>query len=198
LKIDIINRALIRLGEDTITSTQNHNSGALFDIVYEDARKSLLSLYVWRFAIKRQELAMVDDKGAGLYKYRYQRPHDCLTIVSVSDYYKTPDLRNYKYSTGERYQIEGNYILSNEKSVNLIYVADIEEEFPHLFEMALASKVAAGLTTKIHQNPSMYQMYEQEANSYLMQAIHMNEIMQDSQELGDNSWISVKRVWENE
>jgi len=199
LKIDIINKALIKLGEQTISSTQNHPMGAILEMAYEDARRSLLSMYVWRFAMKRQELAILDEPtGTSLYKYKYQRPVDCLTIASVNDYYKFPDLRDYRSTSNERYVLEGDKILSNDKRLTITYVADIEEGFPQLFQMAMASKLAAMLCIKTHQNPNLYQVYEQEANSYLMQAIHMNEIMQDSQELGDNSWISVRRIWDND
>ena len=31
-----------------------------------------------------------------------------------------------------------------------------------------------------------------------MQAIQMNEIMQDVQEMGDNSWIAIRRTWAND
>jgi hypothetical protein len=199
LKIDIINKALLKLGEQTISSTQNHPTGAILDMVYEDVRRSLLSMYVWRFALKRQDLAVVDEPtGTSLYRYKYQRPSDCLTIVNVNDYYKFPDLRDYKSTSNERYVLEGDKILSNDKRLTLSYVSDIQEGFPQLFQMAMASKLASSICIKVHQNPNLYQLYEQEANAYLMQAIQMNEIMQDSQELGDNSWISVRRIWEND
>lgn len=199
MKIDIINKALIKLGEKTISSTQNHSLGAILDMAYEDIRRSLLSMYVWRFAIRRQNLAYVDEPtNTALYKYKYQRPNDCLMVVSVGDYYKCADLRDYNSSSNERYLLEGKYILSNDKSLNLVYVGDVKEDLPPLFEMAMACKIAGFLSVKIHQNPNLSQMYEQEANAYLMQAIQINEIMQDSQSLGDNSWISVRRVWEND
>lgn len=199
MKIEIINKALIKLGEKTISSTQNHPMGAMLEMAYEDARKSLLSMYVWRFAIKRQELAYLDEPtNSSIYKYKYQRPNDCLTIVNIGDFYKPSDLRDFRITSGERYLLEGNCILSNNERLNLVYVADIKEGFPQLFSMAIASKLAGSLCVKIHQNPNLYQMYEQEANAYLMQAIQMNEIMQDTQELGDNSWVSVRRTWEND
>jgi hypothetical protein len=199
LKIDIINRALIKLGEQTISSTQQHPMGAILEMAYEDAKKSLLSMYVWRFAIKRQNLAIVDENtGTSLYKYKYQRPSDCLVIVSVNDYYRFPDVRDYRATSGERYILEGDKILSNEGNLNLVYVADIDEGFPQLFEMSMSSKLASLLCLKIHQNPNLYQVYEQETHSYLMQAIQMNEIMQDVQEMGDNSWIAIRRTWAND
>lgn len=198
MKIEIINNALIKLGERTISSTQNHPMGEMLDMAYEEVRKSLLSMYVWTFAIRRQELAYIDEPTNSSYKYKYQKPNDCLMFIRIGDFYKPADIRDYRATAGERYKLEGDYILSNDKSLNLVYIADVKEGFSQLFKMALASKLAGFMTIKIHQNPNLYQIYEQEANSYLMQAIHLNEIMQDTQELGDNSWISVRRIWEND
>ncbi|MEI3582952.1 MAG: hypothetical protein V8R89_09890 [Alphaproteobacteria bacterium] len=51
MSIEIINRALIKIGEGTITSLSQNPYGDLMGLVYEDQRKMLLSSHYWRFAL---------------------------------------------------------------------------------------------------------------------------------------------------
>ena len=48
--INIINRALIKLGEPPLSSTNQQPAGPKLEIIYNDCVESLISLYPWSFA----------------------------------------------------------------------------------------------------------------------------------------------------
>lgn len=55
---EICNRALIRIGADTIVDiTENSKEGRLCNILYDQIRKDLLRSHPWNFAIRRIILA---------------------------------------------------------------------------------------------------------------------------------------------
>ena len=198
LKIDIINKSLVLLGEEPISSTNQKPWGRIMDMFYEDTKKSLLSMYPWRFAIKRVSLPILDQEtGYNKFKYKYELPSDCLLVMNQGEYYKTADLRDYRADSGELYVIEGRNVYSNINPFVLQYVSNVSEElFSPLFELALANKITAQASIKIKQNPNLTQLYESEFQGYISLAITNNEIVQDTQSLGDNSWVSIRKGWE--
>lgn len=198
LKIDIINKSLVLLGEEPISSTNQKPWGRIMDMFYEDTKKSLLSMYPWRFAIKRVSLPVLDQEtGYNKFKYKYELPSDCLLVMNQGEYYKTADLRDYRADSGELYVIEGRNVYSNINPFVLQYVSNVSEElFSPLFELALANKITAQASIKIKQNPNLTQLYESEFQGYISLAITNNEIVQDTQSLGDNSWVSIRKGWE--
>lgn len=198
MKIDIINKSLVLLGEEPISSTNQKPWGRIMDMFYEDTKKSLLSMYPWRFAIKRVSLPILDQEtGYNKFKYKYELPSDCLLVMNQGEYYKTADLRDYRADSGELYVIEGRNVYSNINPFVLQYVSNVSEElFSPLFELALANKITAQASIKIKQNPNLTQLYESEFQGYISLAITNNEIVQDTQSLGDNSWVSIRKGWE--
>jgi hypothetical protein len=198
LKIDIINKSLVLLGEEPISSTNQKPWGRIMDMFYEDTKKSLLSMYPWRFAIKRVSLPVLDQEtGYNKFKYKYELPSDCLLVMNQGEYYKNADLRDYRADSGELYIIEGRNVYSNINPFVLQYVSNVSEElFSPLFELALANKITAQASIKIKQNPNLTQLYESEFQGYISLAITNNEIVQDTQSLGDNSWVSIRKGWE--
>lgn len=200
MKIDIINRALVKLGQSTISSVNEMPWGAISNIVYEDVRRCLLSMYSWRFAIKESLLAPLDEQPfTALYKYKFQKPVDCLTFLTLGYMYKMADLRDIRTTSGERYFLMGKNILANINPLPIVYVADVEDVtlFSPLFVEAFVAKLAAELTIKIHQNPQLLQVYERDFNNYMTLAIQNNEIMQDTQSLCENSWVSIRGAVNN-
>lgn len=185
------------MGEAPISSVDEQPYGHLFQLVYDDVRKNLLSMYPWRFAIKRVRLAPLDEESLSIYPYKYSLPTDYLTLVNVSDFYKPADLRDFRFSSMERYQIEGKNIYTPFKELLLIYVANVEGDFSQLFKEAFICKLAEELTVKLHQNGNLLQLFNQQYNEAIAQAIMHNEIIQDTQEMPENTWISIREGWHN-
>ena len=198
MDIKIINRALIKMGEKPISSLNEQPYGHLFELVYDDIRKNLISSYPWRFAIKRVKLSPLDEETLNDFEYKYNLPNDCLMVRGISDTYKFSDLRDFRSSSFERYTLEGKNIYTNINELLLIYVADVEKDFSPLFKEAFICKLAEELTVKIHQNPTLLNLFQQQYVEALSQAITHNEIIQDTQELGDNSWMMIREGWSND
>ena len=197
MDIKIINRALIKMGENPISSINELPLGRLVQLVYDDIRRSLLSMYIWRFAVKSAKLAPLDEKPQTLHKYVFQLPSDYLIMIKKGDFYKFPDLRDLKTTAREQYEIMGDKIEANLNPLKIYYVGDITETkiYPPLFKEAFAAKIAAELTVKIHQNMNLRQMLESDFVNYISLAVQNNDIIQDTQSLGDDTWVAVREAW---
>lgn len=131
-EIDIINRALIKIGDQRITSrTDNNNRARIMDGLYEDIRDEMLRECPWNFATERDTLAA--DPTAPVYGWAtaFAVPADLLYMVSTEN--KTA------------YRLEGNQILSNqENSLKITYVKRVIDptEFDTGFTEAFAAKLA--------------------------------------------------------
>ena len=53
MSTDIINRVLIKLGENTISDWHQAPYGPKLNIIYNDMLLALMASYPWRFALKR-------------------------------------------------------------------------------------------------------------------------------------------------
>lgn len=201
MDINIINRSLIRLGEPPISSTNQEPLGETLKTTYDYCRRLLISGYPWRFAIKRMILSPLDEEsGHPLFKYKFQMPSDCLLFRDISEFNKFPDTRDYKYTNGKRYDIEGMNIYSNTKVLSVKYIADIDNPsmFSTHFSEALSLKIASDLAVKVHQNLNIATTLQQEFTIALQQAYMLNEIIADTEELPENSWVAIRQGWNNE
>lgn len=91
--VDIVNAALIRLGERTITSLADAVKPAqLASALYADVRDTLVREHPWNFAIRRDPLAIpAARRPAGRYTAAYLLPDGaggtarCLRLLAVED-----------------------------------------------------------------------------------------------------------------
>ena len=79
----------------------------------------------------------------------------------------------------------------------LAYVADIDDatKYPPLFKEAMAARLAIELTVKIHRNLNLYQLLESQFVQAISSAMQHNDIIQDTQALGENSWVMIREAW---
>ena len=82
-KIEILNRALLKLGEPPLSSLSDAAFGRSYEIIYDDMKKLLLSSYPWRFEVKRVQIARDAEKYDGQYVYRL--PTDFLLLLKVNE-----------------------------------------------------------------------------------------------------------------
>lgn len=131
-EIDIINRALSKIGDNRIASRdENNNRARLMDSLYEGVRDELLRECPWNFATARDSLAA--DPDAPLYEWAtaFDVPADLLYMVSTENH--------------SAYRLEGNQILSNqENSLKITYIRRVTDttEFDTGFAELLATKLA--------------------------------------------------------
>ena len=139
-KTGIANLALSNLGEARIQSlTEDSSRARACSARMDQVIESVLRMHVWNSALERQLLVTGDTPIFG-WNYSYQLPADCIKVVEVEPVSK--------------YQVEKKYILSNETSLYLLYVAtptdinNLDSLLAEAIAMKLAVEVAETLTSK--------------------------------------------------
>ena len=81
---DIVNRALLRLGQETVIDlTEDNERARAANALYNSVRDTLLSTYRWNFATKRAILEACELTPAFGFKYQYDLPSDFLRLISL-------------------------------------------------------------------------------------------------------------------
>lgn len=149
-KTRIINSALIKCGEEAITSPSDDSRAARYaNRQYDIIRDSLLRAYNWNFAIDRATTAPDATAPAFGFAYKHQMPDDCLRVIGVFD--EVEPIQNYTSSTVP-HKIEGRYILTDEDTLYIFYIKRVTDEaqfdasFNEVFALALAIDLAYFLT----------------------------------------------------
>lgn len=179
-QVEICNRALIRLGADTIVDiTENSKEGRLCNIIYDQVRKDVLRSHPWNFAIKRAILAPDPDEAPDFdFLYYLNLPTDCLRVLTLQ-------------KGRIDYKIEGGRVLCDDDAPEIIYIADIEdtESFDSMFVSLFVNKLALELAYNLSGSASLVQLLMAENRELKIQAR-----MSDGQEgypdsFYDYSWI---------
>ncbi len=187
-KIEIINRALLKLGEPPVSSLNDAAFGKSYDMIYEDIKKLLLSAYPWRFATVIKQLPKLQEKFGKRFMYRL--PHDCLLLLKV--------INADAHIALNGYEIAGHSIVLEEETlVAAEYVKNQDDDnlFSPLFKEALAAKIAAELAMRLKHSANFKQVFENEFYNLIVQAELNNEIAKCVENLPDNSWVSVKQSY---
>lgn len=112
--VGICNIALVSLGANTITSLSDGTVEAvLCDSMWDNARRAVLRLHPWNFALKRLELAPEVGTPSFDFKYTFPLPADSLRVIQV---FRNPD-----------YRVEQKKIISNTSTCFLKYVFDNQD-----------------------------------------------------------------------
>jgi hypothetical protein len=113
-EVDICNRALGRLGEQRIlTMVDAGTSGRACQLHFEGTRDEVLRSHRWNFATTRVALTQLADAPAFGWSYQYGLPADFIRALEVNG---TEDGR------GTPWTIESSALLTNDESVNLLYI----------------------------------------------------------------------------
>ena len=150
-KTGIANLALGNLGEANIQSLSDDNARARACAArIEDVIVTVLRMHVWNCALERKLLTNIGEPIFG-WNYIYQLPSDYIRVVEVDPVSK--------------FIVEKKNILSNEKTLYLLYVAtptDTNNLDPLLVEaisIKLAWEISETLTSKEGLKREMMQKY---------------------------------------
>lgn len=164
----ICNLALSRIGQNFITTlTEGTRNSDVCNLHYASTRDALLRAHPWNFAIRRSALALDATAPNHEFDYRFALPTDpyCLKVIrtdweatgfSGTAIYGFPGQMGYA-DYGVPYRIEGRFLLCNETTVSIEYIARIEDvaQFDDLFTDLLAQRLAAEMCVQITDNQSM-------------------------------------------
>ena len=159
-EIDIINRALSKIGDQRITArTDNVNRARIMDGLYEGVRDELLRECPWNFATRRTSLSASGTAPEYQWGTAFPVPADILYMVSTEN--------------NSAYRLEGNEILSNqENSLKITYVRRVTDptEFDTGFAELLAVKLAYEASSNITADPAKEDRLFRDYNLALVRA----------------------------
>ena len=190
-KIDIINRCLLKLGEAPISSFNSAVYGKSYEVLYDDMKRMLLSMYPWRFAIGSKKLA----KDIELYNKRakYRLPNDYLMLLRVLS-----KQNHLNIDSVVDYEIVENFVVCDDgNGISIEYVKNIDDErnFSPLFREALVAKIASEISMRVKNSLELKQIFETEFYNLIRQAEFNNEIIKDVENMPDNSWVLCRKAW---
>lgn len=160
--LDIVNMALGYIGEAPVRSIDNPTKDVerLAGLYYHATRRYCLTLSLWNFAKRQQDVARTGD-GQGDFTSTYQLPNDMITFISVGG--------ETEYEFIDEYDIRGDQLHYNSdaNSVSIRYVYDEDNVarwapgFILVVARALAVELAYALSKKdniIKTNNGMLQI----------------------------------------
>ena len=151
-KISICNEALSMIGAKSIISfDENTDNARRCASIYDSTRRALLRLHPWSFAKKRAQLAPVTTYPTFGYSNAFPLPKDFIRL----------------YDSGQQeYEIESRHILANTNLINLVYVADQDNEeiwdslFTDCMTLYLIRKLAKPITGSQAEADSAWQQLQ--------------------------------------
>lgn len=153
---DICNRALGRLGQERILNMTDPGAGArACQLHFDGTRDEVLRSHRWNFAMARAALSQLSEAPAFGWDYQYALPADFIRALEVNE---TED------GLGEPWTIEGSNLLTNEATVNLLYIKreTTVAMWDPLFQEAVTLKLAMKLSTVLRGSSSQVVDFAQE------------------------------------
>jgi len=160
----ICNRALGRLGSDTITDLSEGTQNADYcNRFLPEAIEYILGQWDFKFARKRQRLALNADRPAFGWKYQFNYPMDCIRLVKVYGG------SNEKPEDSEcvPYQMENGKVLTDAEALQIIYIArpDDPNLLPQSVRKAISTHLAYLLATPLTSNEQLIALVAAESQA---------------------------------
>jgi len=178
--INIVNNALIALGEKTILAVSaTTKAGRLLLIMFEDKRDYLLRKYRWTFAARRKNIAPDVATPSHQYAHQFTLPSDCLHFRGI-------------YPDTVVYRLEGNKILCDEDELDIEYtyrVTDPNEMdviFRETFSALLARELAIPLCDSVRKFDKMDIAFEDK----IADARFSDSIQDDLEAIQADDWLN--------
>ena len=183
-KVSVCSNALIKLGDDPITSlTDNTNRARQCNRLFEQVRQAVLRGANWNDSAKRQKLAQLADAPAWEFAYAYSLPNDYQRMIKTS-------LDDDKLV----YKIEGKTLLTDEAEVYIKYVYDNDDlsTYDSLHVDALTAKMAYELANAITSKNSLMVAMAQEYNTKINEAKTVDGMEEPQDTFTDYTLVDIR------
>jgi len=141
----IVNMALCRIGAPTVNEYETDSSvpAQKARLFYVPERQALIRRHWFRFAASRAVLAESTTAPTCGFDSQFALPTGFLALRYIID----PNSGEPCTVSPDTYAIEGNYILTNESEVEIVYSADVTDTaaFDPLFQKLLVTTLALDL-----------------------------------------------------
>lgn len=194
-KVDAINRALVKIGANTIASlTDQSEQARKVNALFKGVAQAELRRQAWSFAKGRASLApLLASPGLPTFGAGYNLPDDCLRLVWLGDMWVFSTIREASVDPDPTYAIEGRTLLANGNGAqDIVYIRDLSDSvelWDALFVDAFVCRLAVELTHPITKNMQLRQSIKQDYAEALKEAKRVNAIELPPQTLPDGSWI---------
>jgi hypothetical protein len=139
---NIVNDALVEIGQDIITSLDQGTAVTrVCKEIFENERDAFLEEHPWKFAVKRATLSKLNEVPDHEYSYVFALPEDFISMVEVAN--------------SLVYEIEDNKLLTNESTtvqIKYIYRNTSYHNWSPSARAALAARIGAKLAPKLTSN----------------------------------------------
>ncbi len=192
-QVDILNRALGKIGEASITSIDDPGKTAsVCRTFWSDQLDIELAKYDWNFARDRRLCTSLAEAPAFGYQYQYELPPDCLRVIQVGELWPGVVRHGIAASNNQPYQIEAGKLLTNTgPALKLIYTLRVTDaaRFPALFVEVLACALAVEMCEALVGSTGKKQQAIQLYLHAVDQAKRMEAIQLPPQHIQDDSWV---------
>lgn len=150
--VTLCNMSLGRVGIPAITSLMDPQPEAQFcAFFYPTIRDTVLEEIAWRFATKRTTLTPLVATPEFEWDYQFLIPPDCLVIQKVLMN------QNSQYEYQVNWQREGENILSDEDTLDIVYTSRITDtlKFSSGFYNALSIRLSVEVATGLRANRTL-------------------------------------------
>ena len=185
---EIGNMALARIGSLRMNTLDEGSVHAIqIRLHYEQTRDALLRSHLWQFAKGRKVLSEDTESPAFGWDNQFELPSELLRVVSIhGDEYNPIDSTRYSYV------IEGNFILTDEDEVNLLYVKKVTDpnDFDPLFVEVLVLSLAVKVVMPLGGGAKMREALQEELKGLLSTVRTISKQESNTKGLNDyNRWI---------
>tara|TARA_R110002012_G_scaffold58141_1_gene150867 strand:- start:4947 stop:5564 length:618 start_codon:yes stop_codon:yes gene_type:complete len=138
--VSICSQALLLLGANQITSfTDGSAPSSICSVIYPRIKSQTLGMYHWSFTLSKVALAKLVGSPTNVYANKFQLPSDMFLgvprVVYASTSLTAPNVTDY--------QIQGDQLLTNEKTIVVDYQKLIAESLmPSYFVQLLIYQMA--------------------------------------------------------
>ena len=193
-QIEIVNRALYKLGALPIASLLDNNKQArVMGGLWDTVRKAELRRHLWSFALRRAALPALSTAPAWGYARAFQLPADFLRLVQAGEVMAAPSAADYRNGDDSAYAIEGLTLLADFAApLRIRYVADVSDPgmFDALFVEALAAKLAYEACESITQANEKKNVASEDYKTALRAAAMATALEKPPQGIADDSWMT--------
>lgn len=191
--VEIANAALIKVGDDRITSFDDPSKAArLIKARYAMIREAELRSHDWSFAMKRAKLPALVAAPSWGFARQFQLPTDFLRLNRINGTWLPLGLNDYKTDEEQMYAIEAGKILTDLSApLEIRYVYKVEDpaQFDAMFVEAFACRLAMELAEPLTQSNSKRQLAADAYSDAIAAAKRANAIEKPPVDIPDDTWV---------
>lgn len=177
---EICNLAIARVGgKQILTVDDDIEEARLCKKFYPMVRNRLLRSHPWNFAIKRVQLAEIDEEPLFGFDHQYQLPNDSLRVLEIND----PE---------EEYKIEGRTVQTDATTANarILFEQTDESQWDANFVDVMSCALAVELAYPITQSRETQESLMKETEKRLREARSFDAQEGVLDQVSASSWLN--------